>query len=113
MPLGLAGSGRQMEVWSKLGSLPRSRALRARAETAQIIERVNAGGMTVVPIDLHSISSYEFCAVRFQRFDTQQRQKARWLPSRLASLAASSAGAVVAKIAVRINAGMAIRPQDR
>jgi hypothetical protein len=44
--------------------------------------------MTIVPEDLQGISSYEFGALRFQRFDTEHRQKIRWLSMRPASLTA-------------------------
>jgi hypothetical protein len=44
--------------------------------------------MTIVPKDLEGISSYQFCALRFQRFDAEHRQKIRWLLMRPASLTA-------------------------
>jgi hypothetical protein len=56
-----------------LTSSPRYLALRTRAEAAQVVEGIDTGRMTIVPKDLESISSYKFCAVRFQRFDTEHR----------------------------------------
>jgi len=43
---------------SELGRPPGSLTLRTRAEPAQVIERVDTGGMAIVPIDLHGVSSY-------------------------------------------------------
>jgi hypothetical protein len=44
--------------------------------------------MAIVPKDLQGISSYQFCALRFQRFDTEHGQKIRWLSMRPPSLTA-------------------------
>ena len=44
--------------------------------------------MAIVPKDLQGISSYQFCALRFQWFDTEHGQKIRWLSMRLAPLTA-------------------------
>jgi hypothetical protein len=44
--------------------------------------------MTIVPKDLQGISSYQVGALRLQHFDTEQRQKIRWLSLRPPSLTA-------------------------
>jgi hypothetical protein len=44
--------------------------------------------MTIVPKDLQGISSYQLCALRLQRFDTEHGQKTRWLLMRPGSLTA-------------------------
>ena len=68
--------------------------------------------MPIVPKDLEGVSSHQFCALRFQRFNAEHGEKIRWLSMRPATLIASGARAAVAKLAVRINAGVAIRPED-
>ena len=68
--------------------------------------------MTVVPKDLKGVSAYEFCALRPQRLDTEHGQEIRRLLMRPAPLTARSTRAAVAKVAVGISAGVAIRPVD-
>jgi hypothetical protein len=68
--------------------------------------------MTVVPKDLKGISAYEFCALGFQRFDTEHGQKIRRLLMCPAPLTARSTRAAVAEEAVGVSAGVAIRPVD-
>jgi hypothetical protein len=70
---GTIGPGGELDLGGYPAFLPRNLALRTRAEAAQIIEGVDARGMTVVPKDLQGVSSYQFCALRFQRFDAEHR----------------------------------------
>jgi hypothetical protein len=44
--------------------------------------------MTIAPKDLKGVSSYQFGALRSQRFDAEQGQKTRCLSMRAASFAA-------------------------
>jgi len=68
--------------------------------------------MTIVPEYLKGIPAYEFCALGFQRLDTEHGQKIPWLLMCPASLTARSTWAAVAKVAVGVSAGVAIRPGD-
>jgi len=95
------------------GSLPGKIALRARAQVAQVIEGINSCGVAIVPIDLEGVTSDQFRALWLQRLDAEHGQQARRAVMRLASLGASCAWTTLAEAAVRIHAGMTVRPEDR
>jgi hypothetical protein len=78
----------------------------------QIIKRIDAGGVPIIPVDLHGVAAHQFCAFRFERLDSQHGKWAGRLLGQSGS-PASRAGALVPQVAVRVGAGVAIRPLHR
>src|SRR5712691_8451624 len=73
-----------------------SGAFLTSAELAKIVESIYAGRVAVVPINLKRVTAHQFGAVRLERFDSEQRKRARRRGAGRAEFRARGAGAFIA-----------------
>src|SRR2546425_11736272 len=87
-----------------------SGAFLTSAELAKIVESIYAGRVAVVPINLKRVTAHQFGAVRLERFDSEQRKRARRRGAGRAEFRARGAGAFLAEGSIRVRAVVAIGP---
>src|SRR5207249_12173855 len=98
---------RPLPGWFDAG---RSRAGIAWAELAQVLERIDAARMAVIPKKLHGVAADQLRLLELQPLRAEHRKWGLGFRGRGMLVRAHRAGALVAKLGIKVNALVAVGP---